>query len=118
MMPLLEALKALCMELGQEDGLRRRGRQAPDHLHRSPVPKSEESAETIAKSVISSTLTKAAIFGADANWGRVLCAMGYSGEAFDPDKVDVSLCQCGRRDRGVCRRAVGWTLTRSWPKRS
>ena len=51
---------------------------------------SEESAETIAKSVISSTLTKAAIFGADANWGRVLCAMGYSGEQFDPDKVDVS----------------------------
>ena len=50
----------------------------------------EAQAERIAKSVISSTLTKAAIFGADANWGRVLCAMGYSGEAFDPDKVDVS----------------------------
>ena len=52
--------------------------------------KSEEQAETISKSVISSTLTKAAIFGCDANWGRVLCAMGYSGEEFDPEKVDVS----------------------------
>lgn len=52
--------------------------------------KSEESAEIISKSVISSTLTKAAIFGADANWGRVLCAMGYSGESFDPDGVDIS----------------------------
>ena len=51
--------------------------------------KSEQAAETISKSVICSLLTKAAIFGADANWGRVLCAMGYSGEDFDPDKVDV-----------------------------
>ena len=48
-----------------------------------------EQAETISKSVISSTLTKAAIFGCDANWGRVLCAMGYSGENFNPEKVDV-----------------------------
>jgi hypothetical protein len=47
-------------------------------------------AETLSKSVISSTLTKAAIFGADANWGRVLCAMGYSGVAFDPDAVSVA----------------------------
>ena len=51
--------------------------------------KSEAQAETISKSVISSTLTKAAIFGHDANWGRILCAMGYSGAQFDPDKVDL-----------------------------
>ena len=51
--------------------------------------KSEAQAEAVSKSVISSTLTKAAIFGCDANWGRVLCAMGYSGEDFDPEKVDV-----------------------------
>ena len=43
----------------------------------------EQSAEVIGKSVINSSLTKAAIFGADANWGRVLCAMGYSGEDFE-----------------------------------
>lgn len=51
---------------------------------------SVETAETLAKSVISSSLTKAAIFGADANWGRILCAMGYSGAQFDPDTVSVS----------------------------
>jgi glutamate N-acetyltransferase/amino-acid N-acetyltransferase len=47
-------------------------------------------AETLAKSVIGSTLTKAAIFGCDANWGRVLCAMGYSGVEFDPEEVDIT----------------------------
>ena len=51
---------------------------------------SEKDAETLAKSVISSSLTKAAIFGNDANWGRVLAAMGYSGVAFDPNHVDIS----------------------------
>ena len=51
---------------------------------------SEQSAETVAKSVIGSALTKAAIFGADANWGRVLCALGYSGAEIDVKKVDVA----------------------------
>ena len=46
-------------------------------------------AVTLAKSVISSSLTKAAIYGHDANWGRILCAMGYSGADFDPEKVDL-----------------------------
>lgn len=46
-------------------------------------------AVTLAKSVVSSTLTKAAVFGHDANWGRILCAMGYSGAQFDPDTVDL-----------------------------
>ncbi len=49
----------------------------------------ENKAEVIAKSVIRSPLVKTAMFGSDANWGRVLCAMGYSGEDFDPLKVDV-----------------------------
>lgn len=49
----------------------------------------EDKASKIAKSIIKSSLLKAAIFGSDANWGRVLCAMGYSGESFDPEKVDV-----------------------------
>ena len=47
-------------------------------------------ARTVSKSVICSTLFKAAMFGADANWGRVLCAIGYSGAAVDVDKIDVS----------------------------
>ena len=50
----------------------------------------KEQAVTLSKSVITSNLTKAAIFGHDANWGRILCAMGYSGAQFDPDKVDLA----------------------------
>ena len=50
----------------------------------------EDKAETLAMSICSSSLTKAAMFGADANWGRVLCAMGYSGADFDPEKVNVA----------------------------
>lgn len=49
-----------------------------------------EEAEALSKSVITSSLVKAAIFGSDANWGRILCALGYSGIDFDPEKVDVS----------------------------
>ena len=50
---------------------------------------SKQDARIAAKSVINSNLVKAAMFGADANWGRVLCALGYSGAKFDPDRVDV-----------------------------
>ena len=49
----------------------------------------KDQARVLAKSVITSSLTKAAIFGHDANWGRILCAMGYSGADFDPEKVDL-----------------------------
>ena len=48
-----------------------------------------QQAKTLAKSVVCSNLTKAAIAGHDANWGRILCAMGYSGAQFDPEKVDL-----------------------------
>ena len=48
-------------------------------------------AVTLAKSIVTSSLTKAAIYGHDANWGRILCAMGYSGAQFDPEKVDLYL---------------------------
>ena len=51
--------------------------------------KSREQAKVLSKSVITSSLTKAAIYGHDANWGRILCAMGYSGAQFDPEKVDL-----------------------------
>ena len=50
---------------------------------------SKEQAKVLSKSVITSSLTKAAIYGHDANWGRILCAMGYSGATFDPEKVDL-----------------------------
>ncbi len=48
-----------------------------------------EDARKLAKSVVMSSLTKAAVYGHDANWGRILCAMGYSGGEFDPEKVDI-----------------------------
>lgn len=85
----LEALRALCIELAKKmasDG------EGAKHLITCTVSGGldETQAETISKSVIASSLMKAAIFGADANWGRVLCAMGYSGADFDPEKVDVS----------------------------
>ena len=51
--------------------------------------KTKEEAKVLAKSIVTSNLTKAAIFGHDANWGRILCAMGYSGADFDPEKVDI-----------------------------
>ena len=47
----------------------------------------KDEARILAKSVITSSLTKAAIYGHDANWGRILCALGYSGVTFDPEKV-------------------------------
>ncbi len=49
----------------------------------------KEDARVLAKSVICSSLTKAAIFGHDANWGRILCALGYSGAVFDPEKIEL-----------------------------
>jgi glutamate N-acetyltransferase/amino-acid N-acetyltransferase len=101
----LQALQALCMELARKmasDG------EGAKHLITCTVDgaENEKSAETIAKSVISSTLTKAAIFGADANWGRVLCAMGYSGESFDPDKVDVRFASAAG-EIAVCEKGRG-----------
>lgn len=56
---------------------------------------SDAVARTVAKSVICSSLTKAAMFGADANWGRVLCAIGYSGADVDITKIDVSFKSSG-----------------------
>jgi glutamate N-acetyltransferase/amino-acid N-acetyltransferase len=62
----------------------------------------EEKAVTLAKSAASSSLVKAACFGADANWGRVLCAMGYSGADFSPERTNVSyISRAGSLD--VCK---------------
>ena len=66
----------------------------------------EATAKTVAKSVICSSLLKAAMFGADANWGRVLCAIGYSGADVDVNKVGV----CFRSNKGtieVCQNGAG-----------
>lgn len=83
-----DALMAVCLHLAKEmaaDG------EGATKLIESIVLNADtkENARTLAKSVVCSSLTKAAIYGCDANWGRELCALGYSGVQFDPDKVDM-----------------------------
>lgn len=100
-----EALMTLCTELARKmaaDG------EGAKHLITCTVTGAadEKTAETVARSVISSTLTKAAIFGADANWGRVLCAMGYSGAEFDPEAVDVAFASAAG-EIAVCEQGRG-----------
>ena len=68
--------------------------------------KTDETAKKVAKSVICSSLTKAAMFGADANWGRVLCAIGYSGADVDINKVDVSF-ESAKGTIAVCHNGAG-----------
>lgn len=51
----------------------------------------EDDARVLAKSVITSNLVKTAVYGSDANWGRIMCALGYSGKEFNPDIVDISI---------------------------
>ena len=66
----------------------------------------EKTAKTVAKSVICSSLTKAAMFGADANWGRVLCAIGYSGADVDVAKIDVDFIS-EKGSISVCKAGAG-----------
>ncbi len=68
--------------------------------------KTEAIAKTVAKSVICSSLTKAAMFGSDANWGRVLCAIGYSGAEVDISKIDVSF-KSAKGEILVCKNGAG-----------
>ncbi len=68
--------------------------------------KDEQTAKTVAKSVICSSLTKAAMFGADANWGRVLCAIGYSGASVDVNKIDVAF-KSAKGSIDVCKKGSG-----------
>lgn len=68
--------------------------------------KCKHCARTVAKSVICSNLTKAAMFGADANWGRVLCAIGYSGADVDVTKIDVSF-ESAKGEIKVCENGAG-----------
>ena len=68
--------------------------------------KDEANAKIIAKSIICSSLVKAAMFGSDANWGRILCAIGYSGAEVDVNKVDVSF-KSSRGEILVCKDGAG-----------
>ncbi len=68
--------------------------------------KNKETAKIVAKSVICSSLLKAAMFGADANWGRVLCAIGYSGADVDVNRIDVSF-RSSKGQIDVCKMGAG-----------
>jgi glutamate N-acetyltransferase/amino-acid N-acetyltransferase len=75
----------------------------------------KQTARTVAKSVICSSLLKAAMFGADANWGRVLCAVGYSGAKVDVDKIDVEFSsKAGRIE--VCKNGAGMDFNEDYAK--
>ena len=74
-----------------------------------------ETAKTVAKSVICSSLLKAAMFGADANWGRVLCAIGYSGAAVDVNKIDVSFASA-KGTVAVCKDGAGLPFSEALAK--
>lgn len=66
----------------------------------------EKTAKTVAKSVVCSSLLKSAMFGSDANWGRVLCAIGYSGAEVDVNKIDVSF-KSAKGEILVCKNGAG-----------
>lgn len=68
--------------------------------------KTKQTAKAVAKSVVCSALTKAAMFGADANWGRVLCAIGYSGEPVDVTKIKVAFAS-QKGEITVCQNGAG-----------
>jgi glutamate N-acetyltransferase/amino-acid N-acetyltransferase len=100
-----QALNKICIELAimmAADG------EGATHLITCRVSgaANESDAETLSKSIISSTLVKAAIFGADANWGRVLCAMGYAGINFDPDGANIAF-ESGAGRIAVCENGRG-----------
>lgn len=78
--------------------------------------KDEDTARVVAKSVICSSLTKAAMFGADANWGRILCAIGYSGADVDVTKVDVSF-RSPAGEIPVCKNGAGVDFSEEDAKR-
>ena len=75
----------------------------------------ENTASVVAKSVITSSLLKAAMFGADANWGRVLCAIGYSGADLDVNKVDVAF-QSAKGLLPVCKDGAGVDFSEEFAK--
>ncbi len=101
----LDALKQCCIYLARE--MARDGEGATKLIECTVTgAKDEQIAKQIAKSVICSSLVKTAMFGADANWGRILCAIGYSGSDVDISKVDVSFVS----DAGiiqVCKNGAG-----------
>ncbi len=99
------ALKAVAVEMSREIAKDGEGATKLLECHVSGAS-SDKDARTLAKSVISSSLVKAAMFGSDANWGRVLCALGYSGAGFDASAVSVEFSSAAGAVR-VCEGSAG-----------
>ena len=110
-----EALKGLCARLARM--LAKDGEGATKLLvGKVTGAETDEIARTVAKSVICSSLVKAAMFGADANWGRVLCAIGYAGVEVDVNRVDVSFTSRAGTIP-VCRGGAGIAFSEDEAKR-
>lgn len=110
----VEALTILCRKLSKE--MAKDGEGASKLLVcKVSGAKTEKDAKGVAKSVVCSSLLKAAMFGSDANWGRVLCAIGYSGCDVDINKVDVSFAsKAGKVD--VCKNGAGIDFSEEFAK--
>lgn len=86
----LLGLEKVCQELAKKIARDGEGATKLIEVQVKGAP-SDEAAQAIGKSIVGSSLVKTAVYGTDANWGRIVCAIGYSGQALDPDKVKVSL---------------------------
>jgi glutamate N-acetyltransferase/amino-acid N-acetyltransferase len=97
----VEGLTAVCRSLAQQ--IVRDGEGATKFIEITVLnAPSEEAATRVARSIANSPLVKTAMAGEDANWGRILCAAGYAGVSFDPDRVSISI-----GDLAVCRNGAG-----------
>jgi len=100
-----EALDFLCVEMAKM--IARDGEGATKLIECAVSGAADEAeAEALAKSVITSSLVKTALFGSDANWGRVLCALGYTPSTFDPEKVNLAF-ESPRGYVEVCAKGAG-----------
>ncbi|REK57800.1 MAG: N-acetylglutamate synthase [Geobacillus sp.] len=85
-----EALKKTCEDLAKQ--IAKDGEGATKLIEvRVNGAKTDDDAKKIAKQIVGSNLVKTAVYGADANWGRIICAIGYAGAMVDPDNVDISI---------------------------
>jgi len=108
-----EALKYVCIELARM--MARDGEGASKYFETEVTgARSEDDARLVAKAVANSNLVKTAVYGADPNWGRIICAAGYSGAAMDPGRVTLGLEGGGQEVVLVCEgRIIEGTLERA-----
>ncbi|NLL39920.1 MAG: bifunctional glutamate N-acetyltransferase/amino-acid acetyltransferase ArgJ [Clostridiales bacterium] len=111
----LDALKALCTRLARLIAADGEGASKLITCRVTGAP-DEAAAEAAGKAVIASSLVKAAMFGSDANWGRVICAIGYSGTDFDPVGISISFSS-GAGKLPVCSRGRGLSFDEDLAKK-